>query len=160
VDRLLVVLRHAKSAWPDGVDDHERPLGPRGLRDAPKAGRWLREHHYLPERVLCSTARRTRETWALVAAEFAEPPAVEYDGELYGGDLLDIARRTPTDVKSLALVGHEPSVSDVTFQLAGNTAVEAFPTGAIAVFSVTESWARLERAQLTAFFRPRDFPGN
>jgi phosphohistidine phosphatase len=155
--RLLLVLRHAKSAWPDGVEDHERPLGSRGLRDAPKAGRWLRENGYLPERVFCSTARRARETWQLVSGELEQQPSVEYDDELYGGDYLSIARRAPDDVTKLALVGHEPSVSEVTFQLAGRTAINAFPTGAVAVFSVTESWARLDRAQLTAFFRPRDF---
>lgn len=108
----------------------------------------------------CSTARRARETWRLVSGEFEQQPPVEYDGDLYGGDYLDIARRTPEDVVRLALVGHETSVSDVTFQLAGRTAIDAFPTGGVAVFAVTESWARLERAQLTAFFRPRDFPGN
>jgi phosphohistidine phosphatase len=154
--RLLLVLRHAKSAWPEGVDDHERPLGPRGLRDAPKAGRWLRENGYLPERVLCSTARRTRETWQLIAGALEEPPPVEYDEELYGGDLLDIARRTSPEVGRLALVGHEPSVSEVTFQLAGDAAIDAFPTGAIAVFAVTSSWADLGEARLTDFFRPRD----
>ncbi|UOZ09329.1 histidine phosphatase family protein [Amycolatopsis sp. WQ 127309] len=158
--RLLLVLRHAKSAWPEGVDDHERPLGPRGLKDAPKAGRWLKEHGYLPERVRCSTARRARETWQLVSGEFEQQPPVEYDDALYGGDYLEIARRTPDDVTRLAIVGHEPSVSEVTFQLAGRTAIDAFPTGAVAVFEVTESWARLDRAQLTAFFRPRDLPGN
>ncbi|WP_329052880.1 histidine phosphatase family protein [Amycolatopsis sp. NBC_01488] len=154
--RLLVVLRHAKSAWPEGVDDHERPLGPRGLRDAPKAGRWLREHGHVPGLVLCSTARRTRETWALVAGELPEPPPVRYDDELYGGDLLAVARRTSSDVTRLALVGHEPSVSELTDRLAGAGAVDRFPTGAIAVFAVDGEWGTLEAAPLVGFFRPRE----
>jgi len=57
--RRLMLLRHAKSAWPD-LPDHERPLAKRGRRDAPAAGSWLREADLRPDRVLCSTARRTR----------------------------------------------------------------------------------------------------
>ena len=53
--RQLLLLRHAKSAWPD-VDDHERPLARRGRRDAPVAGRWLRAAGLVPDRVVCSTA--------------------------------------------------------------------------------------------------------
>jgi phosphohistidine phosphatase len=56
------VVRHAKSAWPD-VPDHERPLAPRGRRDAPAMGRWLRAAGHVPGQVLYSTARRARETW-------------------------------------------------------------------------------------------------
>ena len=66
-DRKLVVLRHAKSAWPD-VPDHERPLARRSQRDAPVMGRWLRAAGHVPDQVLCSTARRARETWQLAQA--------------------------------------------------------------------------------------------
>jgi phosphohistidine phosphatase len=59
--RRLILLRHAKSDWPD-VPDRDRPLAKRGRRDAPKIGRWLREHGYLPDTVICSDARRTRQT--------------------------------------------------------------------------------------------------
>src|SRR5512132_2493363 len=55
--RKLVLLRHAKSAWPD-LPDHERPLAGRGRRDAPVMGRWLRTAGHVPDQVLCSTARR------------------------------------------------------------------------------------------------------
>ncbi|WP_431044796.1 SixA phosphatase family protein [Streptomyces sp. P1-3] len=74
--RWLVLLRHAKSAWPDGVDDQERPLAPRGRRDAPAAGRWLRDVGRVPDLAICSPARRTRETWELAARELgpAVPP--------------------------------------------------------------------------------------
>ncbi|MGW3729375.1 SixA phosphatase family protein, partial [Streptomyces sp. NPDC000851] len=61
--RRLVVLRHAKSAWPLDVADHERPLAPRGRRDAPAAGRALAEADCLPDLALCSTAARARQTW-------------------------------------------------------------------------------------------------
>ena len=74
-DRKLMVLRHAKSAWPD-VPDHERPLARRGQRDAPVMGRWLRAAGHVPDQVLCSTARRARETWQLAQAGLGATPQV------------------------------------------------------------------------------------
>src|SRR5579859_3831085 len=68
--RRLILLRHAKSDWPEGPD-LDRPLAKRGRRDAPRIGRWLRAHGFVPDVVICSAARRTRETWALVAPELA-----------------------------------------------------------------------------------------
>lgn len=164
VTRRLIVLRHAKSAWPDGVPDHERPLGPRGLRDAPKLGGWLRDNGYVPEHVLCSTARRTKDTWAWVAGELPSEPQVDYDDELYGAgpeEFLDAIRRIPDSVTTLAVVGHEPGVSELTLLLAGygddtRQVQTKFPTGAAAVLDTGDSWAGLGSARLVAFFRPRD----
>jgi phosphohistidine phosphatase len=62
--RRLILLRHAKSDWPD-VPDRDRPLAKRGRRDAPRIGRWLHDHGYLPDVVICSPARRTEQTWEL-----------------------------------------------------------------------------------------------
>lgn len=162
--RRLIVLRHAKSAWPDGVPDHERPLGPRGLRDAPKLGRWLRDNGYVPEHVVCSTARRTKDTWQRVGGELPAQPAVQYDEDLYGAgpeEFLDAVRRVPDSVTTLALVGHEPGVSELALQLAGygddtRQVQTKFPTGAAAVLTTGDTWADLRRARLIAFFRPRD----
>jgi phosphohistidine phosphatase SixA len=65
--RRLVLLRHAKSDWPD-VADQDRPLAKRGRRDAPAVGRWLGQSGYAPDAVICSTALRARETWELASA--------------------------------------------------------------------------------------------
>ena len=162
--RWLIVLRHAKSDWSDDLPDHERPLAARGIRDAPKLGRWLTETGHVPERVVCSTARRTRETWQRLSEALPAQPPVEYDEDLYGGDVdefLNAARRTPPEVTTLALVGHEPGVSDFTLHLAGRgedtRLVQAkFPTGAAALLATTDGWDALSSARLVAFFRPRD----
>ena len=90
--RTLVLLRHAKSAWPD-VPDHERPLAPRGLRDAPAAGRWLRDAAYVPDQVLCSTARRARQTWELAELALRDSPPAVFEHRIYGAsaaELLDL----------------------------------------------------------------------
>src|SRR5690348_12983247 len=87
--RRLVLLRHAKSAWPE-VADHERPLAKRGRRDAPKVGRWLGTSGYLPDAVVCSTARRARETWDLVSAQLPAAPEVHYEPRVYEASVLSL----------------------------------------------------------------------
>ncbi|MET9835196.1 histidine phosphatase family protein [Streptomyces sp. NPDC006385] len=143
--RRLVVLRHAKSAWPDGVADHERPLAPRGRRDAPVAGRILAAADCLPDFALCSTAVRARETWELVSAQWGTPPPVRLDPRLYAADvpdLLAVVHETPPEIETLLLVGHNPGLEELVLDLAGDglddtlDAVRTkFPTSAIAVLA-------------------------
>lgn len=166
--RRLVVLRHAKSAWPEGVADHERPLGPRGLRDAPEAGRHLAESGLLPDLVLCSTAERARHTWELASARWETPPPVRLDPDLYGADvpeLLATVRETPPEVVTLLLVGHNPGLEELVLTLAGDGVEGAldeirlkFPTSAIAVLAWHgASWRDLApgAALLTSMSVPR-----
>ncbi|MFF1294358.1 MULTISPECIES: SixA phosphatase family protein [unclassified Streptomyces] len=143
--RRLVVLRHAKSAWPEGVPDHRRPLAPRGRRDAPAAGRALVEADFLPDLALCSTAVRARQTWDLASAQWGTPPPVRHDERLYGADaaeLLDVVHEVPAEVETLLLVGHNPGLEELVLGLAGDGLDDTlervhvkFPTSAIAVLT-------------------------
>ncbi|MCP3819096.1 histidine phosphatase family protein [Streptomyces sp. A3M-1-3] len=165
--RRLVALRHAKSDWPEGVPDHDRPLGPRGLRDAPAAGRRLVEADCLPDLVLCSTARRTRQTWELAAAELGSTPIARYDPRIYGADdqdLLDVVREVPTDIETLLLIGHNPGLQDLILMLVGQSfgdtlqrAQAKFPTSAVAVLIWRGAWSDLApgSATLTDLAVPR-----
>jgi len=170
--RRLVLLRHGKSAWPD-LPDHERPLAKRGRRDAPTVGRWLREASCVPDRVLCSTARRTRETWQLMVPELgARPPQPSYQDQIYAANcetLLELARQTEPAVSSLLIIGHNPGIQDLALMLAaapdGDTdagllqrATAKFPTAAVAVLAFAGAWTRLGtgRAQLITFVTPGD----
>ncbi|MFF9768769.1 SixA phosphatase family protein [Streptomyces sp. NPDC014636] len=161
--RRLVVLRHAKAAWPEGVEDHRRPLAPRGLRDAPAAGRALAAGS-LPDLALCSTAVRARRTWELVSAEWATPPPVRYDRRLYAADaadLLEVVHEVPAEVRTLLLVGHNPGLEELVRTLAADglddtldRVREKFPTSAIAVLTWHGTgWPALApgRALLTSF---------
>ncbi|MET8752697.1 histidine phosphatase family protein [Streptomyces sp. NPDC004667] len=169
-DRRLVLLRHAKSAWPE-VADHERPLGPRGLRDAPAAGRWLRDAGCVPALVICSTARRTRETWALAAGQLGTKVPVRYDERVYAAEpeeLLEVVSEVPGDVGTLLLVGHNPGLEELAISLARKAVAAAdteaierlsrkFPTSAIAVLACPVPWQELApgSARLTDFTVPR-----
>ncbi|MGW4196319.1 SixA phosphatase family protein [Streptomyces sp. NPDC005004] len=162
--RRLVVLRHAKSAWPDGVPDHDRPLGPRGLRDAPAVGRSLDP----PGLALCSTAVRARRTWELAAAEWAAAPPVRYDRRIYEAPparLLEVVRETPPEVRTLLLIGHSPGLEGLIERLAGEAAGDTlervrakFPTAAVAVLDWEgPDWTVLApgAARLTSVTVPR-----
>jgi phosphohistidine phosphatase len=165
--RRLILLRHAKSDWPAGVDDLDRPLAERGRRDAPVAGLELAKIA-VPDAVLCSPARRTRQTWQLVSQALNPPPTADFVPELYGAsleELIDLLRTVPADVGTALVVGHEPTMSSTASALAGPGSNQAdlaqlrtkFPTCAMAVFQLEPPWAELNHAGavLQQFIVPR-----
>lgn len=169
----LIVLRHAKSAWPEGVPDLERPLAERGLRDAPRMGTWLRQAAVRPGLVICSPALRTRQTWELVSQPLGGEPIVAIEPRLYGAEveeLLEVLREVPAGVGTVLLVAHFPGVQGLTLELVGQAhhghrhdverVREKFPTAGAAVLTLPSGWASLRRGTgtLTAFAVPRDLP--
>lgn len=175
--RRLVVLRHAKSAYPPGVPDHSRPLAPRGVLDAKAAGAWLAQHVAAPDHVMVSTARRARGTWTLAAGALGYIGAAGYDAKSPGpltvdpriyeasaGTLLEVVRELPPRAETAYLVGHNPGCELLVDLLAGErdpAAAEAisvkYPTSGIAVLEFESDWAALapRAARLTVFAVPR-----
>ena len=163
-DRTLVLLRHAKSAYPAGVTDHDRPLAPRGQREAGLAGDWLRAHLPAIDAVLCSTATRARQTLAHTGID----AQVRYVDRLYdatAGIVINEICGVSDDVAVLLVVAHEPTMTQVALGLTRRDAnAEAterisskFPTSAMAVLGSTRGWKDLElgRAELVEFHVPR-----
>jgi phosphohistidine phosphatase len=145
VTRTLVLVRHAKAVTAD-VPDVSRPLAERGRRDAPVIGRWLSEHGLVPDRVVVSPALRARQTCDL--AGLGDSAVVDdriYDNTVDG--LLAVVRETPDDVRTLVLVGHNPSMAGCAVALGGpDTAArrevsEGFPTSAVAVVTLDVAWS-------------------
>ncbi|WP_433330574.1 SixA phosphatase family protein [Spirillospora sp. CA-294931] len=135
----LIVLRHAKAVAGLGMADIDRPLNDRGRRDAAATGDWLRDNTLTPDRVLCSTAVRTRETLQGLALD-AE---VSFEAQIYDNDpetLLSLIRENGDSASRLLLVGHNPSVHQLIFDLTGS-APDAFPTCALAVIEVEPTWS-------------------
>ncbi|QNG19736.1 histidine phosphatase family protein [Rhodococcus triatomae] len=161
--RTLVLLRHGKSAYPEGTPDHERPLAERGLRQAGLAGDWIRTHLPPIDAVLCSSARRTRET--LSATGLTAPTS--FRDELYGAgpeEILAQIAHTAPEVSTLLVVGHEPGMPATALTLAGNIDSPAadgirsrFPTSALAVLSVPGDWRDIapSGSTLVTFHIPR-----
>lgn len=146
----LHLLRHAKSSWPDtGVDDHDRPLSPRGRRAAKKMAKHLRQQGLSPAMVLCSSAIRSRETLALIAPALSKKTKIQVEDELYAAPveaLLQRLRRVPDLIASVMLIGHNPGLQDLALTLAGRGAKlerlrEGFPTAALITLRIPAgSW--------------------
>jgi len=165
--RTLVLLRHGKSAYPPGVSDHDRPLAPRGRREAALAGKWIALNSVTPDYILCSSAARTRQT--LEATGLATPTVlVDFTSsiyEAYPDELLDLVTAAPSADRTLLLVGHAPGVPGLAEMLAGpgsdtdalRRMESKFPTSAIAVLTVQGQWADLGggAATLVDFVVPR-----
>ncbi|QLY32365.1 histidine phosphatase family protein [Nocardia huaxiensis] len=161
--RTLILMRHGKSGYPDGVGDHERPLAPRGLREAGLAGDWLRATQPDIDAVLCSTATRTRET--LEATGIKAP--VSFESAIYEASphtLIEMIQLTDDSVQTLLLVGHSPGMPWTAWELASNrssTAAEElsrkFPTSALAVIEFDRPWASADpgTGDLVRFHVPR-----
>ncbi|UWZ36851.1 histidine phosphatase family protein [Dactylosporangium roseum] len=150
--RTLILLRHAKAADPDDyATDIERPLSPRGRRDASAAGTWLHSAGLVPDAVLCSTAVRTRET--LRELGLATVPAV-FEQRIYHGpapDTLDLVRQTDADVATLLVIGHNPTLSVLSDLLAPDELPDnGLATAGIAVHRFDGTWRDLNRAALSA----------
>src|SRR5256885_142937 len=147
-ERTLVILRHAKAERPAAVADEDRPLTQRGHADAAAAGAWLAARGYRPELVLCSPAKRTRQTWRGVAVALTGPgaPDVHFERALYYGsaeDALDLVRQVPATIGSVLLIGHNPTVSMLSGLLDRGTDRDSdgLRTSGIAVHAQDGDWA-------------------
>jgi phosphohistidine phosphatase len=171
---LLYVLRHAKSSWTQaGLEDHDRPLAPRGRKAAAALGDYLRDVAIEPSVVICSSARRTRETYERVrpSGELMVEPA------LYGataGEVIERLREIPESTQSAMVIGHNPTLQLLVLWLASphhspegseraDTARlegvrEKFPTCALAALRFGCAWRELGpgAAKLIALVRPAD----
>jgi phosphohistidine phosphatase len=158
----LLVLRHAKAVTGLGLADIDRPLADRGKRDAAATGERLRGAGFQPGLVLCSPARRTRQT--LQGLAFPQVPA-EFPPEIYDNEvdvLFDLVRQTDDGVATLLLIGHNPSLHHLVHDLTGEgEAPDAFPTCALAVIELDAPWAGTFPAtgRTTALWTPKDPQG-
>lgn len=170
----LVLVRHAKSDYPWGVTDHDRPLNPRGRRDAPQIGSWLDENIEWPAgsppAVRVSTARRAQLTWAgarttlsdrWAAADTVDEPRI-YEADVR--TLLAVAQEAAAASDLVVLVGHNPGVADLVEWLAVDDARRAealvkFPTSSVAVLAadvpLAEALSAPGSMRVAAFAVPR-----
>ncbi|MER7440129.1 SixA phosphatase family protein [Micromonospora avicenniae] len=168
--RTLVLLRHSKAEQSEEGPDADRPLTTRGRADAESAGAWLAKHGLLPDVVLCSTARRTRETWHGVAMGMTGSPPeggsagprpdVRYEADAYEAhpdDLLALVRRVDPAARTVLLIAHNPGISLLSALLDAGRAPEELRTTELAVHRSAGPWVELDRgrAQLTDRYAAR-----
>ncbi|MBN8534328.1 MAG: histidine phosphatase family protein [Rhizobiales bacterium] len=168
----LILMRHAKSAWPEGVSDFDRPLAPRGETAAPLMGRWLGEQDFRPEVALVSSAVRTRATWAQVAPSLVGTPA-RFEAKIYNArasTLLELVRAQPVSTKAILMIGHNPGMQELAHGLADpeHSDTEAlrrlarkYPTAGLAVLESESNLAEadMRSMRLVTFITPRFLGG-
>lgn len=164
----LVVMRHAK-AEQAGPTDFDRPLAPRGHRDAADAGAWFARQGLVPDHALVSAALRTRETWESVAEGASWTLEPDLDRSLYAAGpetALDLIRLVPDSVSTLVVIGHNPTMASLAQLLDDGDAdaeltqqlFSGYPTSAAAVFEHDGPWTDLREggARLVAFHVGRE----
>ncbi len=168
----LSLLRHAKAGSDKpGVRDIDRPLAPRGRRAAPLMGRFVTEHHLVPDLVLCSTAKRARQTLDLVLAELASKPEVAIEEGLYLAEpeaILEVLRAASGPAKRVMIVGHNPGLQELAMLLAGAGRASdlaqiatKFPTTGLAVLNfAVRDWQSVRPGSgiLRLYMSPRRLP--
>jgi phosphohistidine phosphatase len=144
-ERTLVLLRHAKAEHTFGVADMERRLTARGRADARAAGKWLAHEGIVPDLVLCSPSRRTRETWKEVQRALGHDAEALFEPGLYGGgpaEIVEAIRAAEPSVRTLLVIGHNPTISMVSTALDPDAPWDdGLRTGGLAVHRVAGPWS-------------------
>ncbi|MDX1395448.1 MAG: histidine phosphatase family protein [Gemmatimonadota bacterium] len=160
--KTLLVLRHAKSSWDDSsLRDHDRPLNPRGVRDAPRMGKLIASEDLVPDAIISSTARRALATAELAAGAMPDAPEIETTRDLYMASphsYLDVLADHAGAVDRVMVVGHNPGITALVTRLTGQ--LEEMPTAALAVIELDiDDWADIhgaKRGRLAGFWRPKE----
>ncbi len=167
----LILIRHAKSSWDSPtLGDHDRPLNGRGRRSASAIGAWLNDHGYLPDLVLSSDSKRTRETWDRIGRELGQQPGqVHWLAELYHAraqDMLDVLRAAGT-APTVLMLGHNPGIGGMASMIAENRPPHDrygdYPTAATAIIDFDAAqWRDVDwgMGRVTDFAVPRDLGVN
>ncbi|THH34462.1 histidine phosphatase family protein [Aliishimia ponticola] len=163
--RRLILMRHAKSSWDSaGLADHARPLNPRGVASAAAMGDWLRQNGYVPDQVICSSARRTQETLEGLGLDDAAPQIT--DALYHAGPADILAALRSAEGRCVLILGHNPGMADFAVRILSDAPDHArfddFPTCAtlVADFDVKE-WSEVAWGQghATDFAIPREVLG-
>ncbi len=144
--RTLTLFRHAKSSWDSpALEDFDRPLSARGRKDAPRMAAFLAERSFTPDTILCSPARRTRETVDFALPAWKPAPKIDYQDALYHASadaMLAILRDSPDEARHVMIVGHNPGLESFSARLIGGGDSSArlalarkFPTAGVAVLT-------------------------
>jgi phosphohistidine phosphatase len=158
--KTLLLMRHAKSSWDDSsLTDHERPLNPRGRRDAPVMGERLDQSGHAPDHILCSTAKRARETAELLDEALASTGPLDVREGIYHatpGELLAAITEAGAGER-LLVIGHNPGMGELVERLTNDP--QDMPTAAIAIIELPiEEWHEIVNAEgrLVDFLKPKD----
>ena len=148
--RKLYIIRHGKSSWDhEGLADRDRPLAPRGIRNAGEMARRLERAGMVPERIYSSPANRALSTARIMADTWDLPDhALQVEDILYMAwedDIYGVIAQAPPELESLAIFGHNPSFTDFANDFL-DPPIDNLPTAGVVVVTLeSDSWAGIGR---------------
>lgn len=150
--RRLYLLRHSKSSWKDtSLIDFDRPLNKRGYRESKQMANYIKEQDYYPEVILCSTAKRTRETLDPILKEIKYDKEVVFMDSIYESHWTRLKKEVDKrEESSIMLIGHCPGVELYLSHLLGEDKI--MKTSQLAVVDIED-----DKAELIDFIRPKEF---
>ena len=160
----LTLIRHAKSSWknPD-LTDFDRPLNKRGKKNAPLMGKIIAKRGLVFDKIISSPALRAITTARLITAKLEYPENdIQQQERLYEAslhDLVDCVQTLDNRFKSIALVAHNPGLTDLCNCLSGES-FDNLPTCAVAVIAFDlDDWQAVEResGRLVLYEYPRKY---
>ena len=161
--KIIFLIRHAKSSWEnEQIKDHERPLNKKGLRDGSIMGEKLNILYPAPEKILCSTAIRARETVKLIKEKWFPLKQVDYSRQLYEGPtsvILDSIQSIPSNINSIALFFHNPMISHLANLLGSISNINIPTCGVLMMTSEKKDWPSIEvgGCKLVGYEYPKKF---
>lgn len=146
--KRLILIRHAKSSWDDGVSDFDRSLNHRGLSDAPMMGQRLAAQFASSEQrldaLISSSAKRAEQTTCLLAHALNFPEtSIEWHRELYLAppkSMQEVIGQLPEHVNTVALVAHNPGITELAEKLTGEYFGNVPTCGMITVEFPVDDW--------------------
>ncbi|MFN4110863.1 MAG: phosphohistidine phosphatase SixA [Ignavibacteria bacterium] len=145
----LLLIRHAKSSWDEpGLEDRERPLSDRGIKDVPQMANVLKNYNINFDRILCSGAMRARMTIEIMNETLKlDSQKIVFMDELYNAsrrDILDLLKQLDDELMTVAIVGHNPGLTDLANFLLYDFEYELPTCGMVFIELDVNKWSELK----------------
>lgn len=162
--KTLLLMRHGKSSWKDpDLPDRERPLAKRGIKDSRRMGLFIQEKELIPQRILCSSAKRAVQTAQLFCETCGCPDTVEVLDELYMAEAetyIQTLRTLPEELERVMIIGHNPGLEFLLQMLSGE--LVSLPTTVVAHLTLPiQHWSELNdhtEGTLVEVWKPKELP--
>lgn len=162
--KTLLIMRHGKSSWKDpDLSDRERPLAKRGIKDSRRMGLFIQEKELIPQRILCSSAKRAVQTAQLFCETCGCPDTVEVLDELYMAEAemyIRALQTLPDELERVMIIGHNPGLEFLLQMLSGE--LVSLPTTVVAHLTLpVQRWSELNEhteGTLIEVWKPKELP--
>ncbi len=157
MERTLILIRHAKSRWSNPLhSDFDRPLNERGNHDAPLMGKKLKELNIIPDLIIASSAKRTRQTAKLIAEKVGyNVDEIKWEEKLYHcipSVFDEVIFEVGDDVKTLFIIAHNPGITEYVNDLSPKFAIDHMPTcGMVGVQMDMDEWGNMPISEKKVF---------